>query len=115
MSFIQADFSESINYLQHIIDNTLKASIDRTLDQCGESAIQGAQSIVPVRTGRLRDSIRVLQKSADFIIVGSDIEYAADVEFGTFRMEARPYMSPQADRLPSEGAKILENEFRRSL
>ena len=59
-----------------------------------------AVRIVPVRTGRLQTSIDVYDRGPDYVILGAGgldgeaAPYAGFVEFGTSRMEARPYMQP---------------------
>lgn len=57
-----------------------------------------ARSRAPVDTGRLRSSIQAGQIQRDdlgaFIEVGTNVEYAGFVEFGTRYMSARPYMRP---------------------
>jgi HK97 gp10 family phage protein len=41
-----------------------------------------AKQLCPVRSGRLRDSITVTGNGTDSVTVGSDLPYAAAVEFG---------------------------------
>ncbi len=51
--------------------------------------------IVPRDTGALADSLSVEKVDAKTYRVGSsDIDYAADVELGTSKMAAEPYMQP---------------------
>ena len=54
------------------------------------------QSRVPVRTGRLRDSIYIENNTSSPFryeaYVGSDVEYASAVEFGTGTSAPNPYM-----------------------
>lgn len=61
-------------------------SVDRT-----------AKRLCPVDTGRLRASIN-WRLEADarglLAIVGTDVEYAPYVEFGTSRMSAQPFLRP---------------------
>lgn len=56
---------------------------------------RNAKLLCPVDTGTLRNSIMV-----DFegltATVHTNIPYAPYVEFGTFRMRARPYLTPAA-------------------
>lgn len=56
-----------------------------------------ARQLCPVDTGRLRSSIH-FEEGQDaegyFIDVGTDVEYAAPVEFGTWKMRAQPYLRP---------------------
>lgn len=60
-----------------------------------------AKRRAPVLTGNLRRSIHhevVLQtESRAVATVGTDVEYAGYVEFGTSRMAAQPYLRPAAD------------------
>ncbi|EJF01244.1 HK97-gp10 family putative phage morphogenesis protein [Liquorilactobacillus mali] len=62
-------------------------------------AQQTAQSIVPVRTGYLRQNIVVkpVKINGDTItgeFVASQADYASYVEYGTYKMRAQPYMRP---------------------
>lgn len=54
-----------------------------------------AKQIVPVRTGNLKSSIGTKSieagKTAE-VVVSAD--YAAYVEYGTYKMAARPYLAP---------------------
>lgn len=55
------------------------------------------RELVPVLSGDLKDSIDVVRYSADEyeVFAGDDmVDYAAAVEFGTYRMAARPYFTP---------------------
>lgn len=56
-----------------------------------------AKRVCPVDTGRLRSSIThaLAQDGGDVIaMVGTNVEYALDVEFGTSKMRAQPYLRP---------------------
>lgn len=56
-----------------------------------------AKRLCPVDTGRLRASITSeVGKDSDglYAVVGSDVEYAGYVEFGTSRNAAQPYLRP---------------------
>lgn len=62
-----------------------------------------AKRLAPYRTGDLRSSI---QSTVDFApgrrvvaIVGSPLEYAGYVEYGTSRMAAQPYLRPALSML----------------
>lgn len=59
-----------------------------------------AQSMVPVRTGNLKNSIGVEFENDGFTsLVGPTANYGAYVEYGTSKMAARPYMNPAAARV----------------
>ena len=59
-----------------------------------------AVSIVPIKTRRLQTSIDLYERGSDYVILGAGgmdgeaAPYAGFVEFGTSRMQARPYMQP---------------------
>lgn len=56
-----------------------------------------AKRACPVDTGRLRSSItHDLERDAKGLVafVGTDVDYAPHVEFGTFRMRAQPFLRP---------------------
>ena len=56
--------------------------LDHALDDTADAMSLEAQRIVPVDTGRLRASINVKR---DYLVkvIGTNVEYATDVEFGT--------------------------------
>lgn len=49
-------------------------------------------------TGRLASSINLDEKTSMNIEVGTDLQYAAPLEFGTKHMSPRPFLSPAADK-----------------
>jgi hypothetical protein len=67
-----------------------KAEVARKLGS--EAGAADARSRVPVLTGTLRDSIEVDEDG-----YGSDVDYAAFVEFGTSDTAPQPYIGPSSD------------------
>ena len=67
--------------LQKIAEKHPKV-MDQALDDTADAMSLDAQRIVPVDTGRLRASINVKR---EFLVkvIGTNVEYATDVEFGT--------------------------------
>ncbi len=66
-----------------------------------------AKQKCPVDTGRLRSSIGMrpgVDGKGMYVDVGSDVEYAAAVEFGTFRTRAQPYLRPALDAVTRFGS-----------
>ena len=57
---------------------------------------EGAKKDCPVDTGNLRDSIDYDVKD-DKAIVGTNVEYAPHVEYGTIKMKAKPFLRPAFD------------------
>jgi hypothetical protein len=61
-----------------------------------------ATELCPVDTGNLRSSItHVVTRDEDGLVgyLGSGVEYALDVELGTYKMEAQPYLRPALDEI----------------
>lgn len=60
--------------------------------------VQGtAQALCPVDTGNLRSSISHGLAGSDDAWVGTNVEYAGYVEYGTRKMAAQPYLRPAVD------------------
>jgi len=74
--------------------SAVKGYVDEALKAAADLCVSEAKRLAPVRTGRLRDSIRILERGAGYVIVGSDVEYAPYVEFGTYRMAPRSFLRP---------------------
>ncbi len=69
----------------------------------------GAKNVVPVDTGNLKNSIQTTMEGDLTAVVGTHVEYAPYVEYGTRRMAARPYLGPAAELVrPSLEAAMKE-------
>lgn len=62
------------------------------------AVLADAKSRVPVRTGRLRDSLEASESPEGGMEVGSGLDYAAFVENGTYKDAPQPYLGPAADK-----------------
>jgi phage gpG-like protein len=109
------DTSGADQELQRILQQVIPDAVKATLDKSAQSGRQGAKEIVHVISGDLKDSIRVLEQGDNYIVIGSDLDYAADEEFGNSKRPPHPYLSPQGDRLQSEAPRTLEEEINRRL
>jgi len=83
------DFRELADGLQQLADAAadVEARLDRALGRAlTRTALQverSAKDRAPVDTGTLRASIRTLDPAQLQKVVGTNVEYAPDVEFGT--------------------------------
>lgn len=72
-----------------------------------------AQELCPVDTGNLRDS-GFTKVMSDNVLIGFDAEYASYVEFGTYKMEAQPFLRPAIDEMELDAleaiASVLEEK-----
>lgn len=69
----------------NLASNELKPEVEKALEQAGSAVRSEARGLVPVDTGELKKSISVMVKDANpmSVEVGPDVNYGADVEFGT--------------------------------
>ncbi len=59
-------------------------------------------------TGHLANSIEVTQPNPLLVRVTSQAPYSAALEFGTSKMEARPFMRPARDKTRKEGLALIQ-------
>lgn len=75
--------------------NATEAQITKALESIGLLAEGHAKVICPVDTGRLRNSLTHQTNSGEKkVYIGTNVDYASYVEFGTSRMRAQPYLKP---------------------
>ena len=73
---------------------------ERAEREGAEQVRDDMQVLVPVDSGRLRDSIRIEETGNGLDVgPGDEIEYAMYVEYGTSTTSAQPYAGPAADRV----------------
>jgi HK97 gp10 family phage protein len=70
-----------------------------------------AVRLVPVDSGRLKGSI-TSRVDDDRAIIGSNVEYAPHVEYGTKFMRAQPYLRPAIDRMKKPLIDLYKQIFR---
>ena len=78
-----------------VIENLIQgigAAKNETLDQAADEIVSASKAVCPVRTGTLRDSLGVIASDADSRTVGSNVEYAPFVEFGTVKQRPQNFM-----------------------
>lgn len=72
-------------------------------------AVEGrAKRLAPVKTGTLRRSVTSRVVSPTRGQVGSNLEYAPYVEYGTRYMEAQPFLEPAIDDSKAEIESALK-------
>lgn len=64
-------------------------------------------------TGVLANNIETVQVGPTTVHVSSNAPYSAALEFGTSKMEARPFMRPARDRKKAEVKRMVEAAFGR--
>lgn len=71
-----------------------------------------AKASAPVKTGNLRRSIHTVPIDATHAQVGTDVEYAPFVEYGTRHAHAQPYLTPAVEHARAPFLAALSRLFR---
>jgi HK97 gp10 family phage protein len=91
--------------VQGLTDGFLKSKygagrkVQKLLESKADELVKEMQAVVPVRSGRLKNSIRKNSQAGRIVVGPVDVEYAAYVEYGTNRMKAQPYVRPSLDKI----------------
>jgi len=107
---------EGIDKLIRMLENAQRSLVDELdalIDSAAKLVWDTAVTLVPVRTGRLKNSIRIEETGRPMERVvragGDEAPYAPYVEYGTSRMAAQPFLCPSAEaRGPEIEQLILE-------
>jgi HK97 gp10 family phage protein len=84
----------------------VRRELDRALSRGAEATQRTAQSIVPVDTGRLRNSISTSKVGDLAYDVYTDVEYAPYQEYGTRHQPGKAFMRPAYER---NRLKVIED------
>lgn len=87
----------------------LELRTEDDLMRLGLRTQNAARRLCPVDTGRLRASIQAV-KGKDgkgvYVDIGTNVEYAIPVEFGTDRMDAQPFLRPALNQAVDEMKRL---------
>lgn len=96
-----------------LVKAALERAIENGLEAIGMTAETYAKKECPVDTGRLRNSIaHAVAKSEDAVYIGTNVEYAPYVEFGTSRQKAQPFLRPAASNHSAEYERIMKSSLK---
>lgn len=87
----------------------IEQAIPRALEVVGGTAERHIKDITPVDTGRLWNSIAHEPIGNNAVGIGTDVEYAPYVEFGTYKMSAQPYLRPGIENYATEYMEIIKS------
>lgn len=106
---------QELNQEFNDLENALTQEIITALMRGGMIIEADAKRRCPVDTGRLRASLTTdveREGKTTFVLkVGTNVEYASFVEYGTSRMAAQPFLRPAVDAK----AKDVVDEIRESI
>lgn len=90
----------------------LDPTLDELVEEIAGDVERRAVDAVPVDTGALRTSIQIEGATGSMqrqVKAGQGLDYAEDVEFGTDKAAAQPFMTPAAEGvdMEAEGRKVF--------
>lgn len=89
------------------IADRLAGVTQEAIEEFADDVVQHMKGVVPVDTGKLRDSIEK-KTEGDAVTVGPrGVEYAEFVEYGTSRSPAQPYVRPTIEWARANGPKRI--------
>lgn len=99
------------------IEDEVDEAVERALEMIGLQAEKYAKQALTnqgaVDTGRLRNSVtHQVIMLLEAVAVGTSVEYAPYIEFGTRKMSARPFIKPAVEDHGGVYLKIIENELK---
>jgi len=92
----------------------LARAYEEGLNDAAVIIAQEAKRIVPVKTGKLQNSIFVRRSGVNKYEIVAATTYAGFVEYGTSKMVARPYLRPALYRFSSTWKKKVLDRFERN-
>lgn len=81
--------------------------------QTAADIVEITKQLSPVDTGALKQSYGAIPISRDEIIIGSDMEYAPYVEYGTSHQAAQPHLTPAFMQAEVTFKARLEQEMKK--
>jgi HK97 gp10 family phage protein len=105
-----------------MIQNDKTEAVKRAVEAATVKALTGAALIVegaakglaPVDTGNLKGSI-TYRVGFDHAKVGTNVDYAPYLEYGTVKMSAQPYLRPGLDSNKSAINKSMAEVYRAAI
>lgn len=103
------DIKVNITSNRDLIEQASDEAVARALEAIGLQAEGYAKMKCPVDTGNLRNSItHTTDADGKKEYIGTNVEYAAYVEYGTQKTKAQPYLKPAVVNHVDEYRQIAE-------
>jgi HK97 gp10 family phage protein len=107
---LEIDSRAYIASLKRELDR-LELDTEEKLWRLGLMVQNNARRLCPVDTGRLRSSItatRGRDGRGPYVAIGTNVQYAPFVEFGTRHQRAQPYLRPALGMAVSQAGRVLK-------
>lgn len=90
-----------------LFKSEMQEKIEIALEMCGLLGERYAKLLCPVDTGRLRNSISHAPDGNKAEYIGTNVEYAPYLEYGTVDMNAHPFLKPAVSKHEYEYREII--------
>lgn len=90
------------NRLDRLADRIAGAT-EEAINAFADDVVVHMKGVVPVDTGKLRDSIKKEGDGLNVTVGPRGVDYAAYVEYGTSRSPAQPYVRPTIEWVKQNG------------
>jgi len=107
MSNYSIDITSHVPEVKAELESRIPVIMEAVALQAEGNAVDEITSLGAVDTGRLRGSISHASDN-DTAYIGSNVEYAPYVEFGTYRMAARPFLRNAISNYLEDYKDIIE-------
>lgn len=103
------------NDISDLVIKASKIAIERALEECGLIGEGYAKQYLTLKravdTGRLRNSVTHSRDGSGTVYIGTNVEYAPYIEYGTSKMKARSYLKPCLADHVDQYEKIIKDEL----
>ena len=103
------------------IDGGVKKVLKPIVDSIGEKLLTDVKNRVPKDTGNLKDNVKLTKhrttntRASATISVRKDAWYGNQVELGTGKMVAQPFLRPAVDDNESEYTKEMQDKIMKEI
>ncbi len=118
--YIAPNFMPNVQRAQQAVER----GISNALNIAAMEIANEARRRAPYKTGTLRRSIEVIERSPLDVVVHSRVPYAARIEYGfagrdrlgrLYNQPAQPYLRPAIEETKGRAWQIFQEELRREL
>ncbi len=110
MTKVKVEFNNINKAIEAVAASKEKALTAAALIVEGDATL-----LSPVETGYLKGSISHEVVSEQEVRIGSSVEYAPHVEYGTSKMAAQPFLRPAFDKNKDGVEQLIGEHFKKAL
>lgn len=102
----------SVDNVEKEMEENIKIAVKKLGQAMQKNAVFEITTLGAVDTGNLRNSIEYTDNGKDEASVGTNVNYAQYVEYGTSRMGARPFLKQAIENHTKEYQSIMQQALK---